>query len=92
MPDRANHLARTLISRLSNLRTRFAEEGLREPDRRQRIDEIEKVLVVELGTVDPATLASIEAAEPNPLPGQAAGEREVAAFAAFLRRQLAALL
>ena len=90
MADRAHYLARTLITRLANLRNAFAEDGRGEPDRLRRIEAVEKVLAVELGITDGATLALIEAAVPSLQ--NAPTEREIAAFADFLRRHLGALL
>lgn len=92
MADRADYLARTLIARLANLRAAFAEDGRGEPDRRQRIEAIEKVLVIELGVTDSATIALVEAAVPNLRAAQPASEQEVAAFAGFLRKRLGPLL
>jgi hypothetical protein len=92
MADRAQYLARTLIARLANLQAIFAEDGRGEPDRRQRIEAIEKVLAVELGVTDGATLSVVEAAVPHLQAGQRAHEREIAGLAEFLRGRLGALL
>lgn len=92
MADRADYLARTLIARLTNLQASFAEDGRGEPDRRQRIEAIEKVLAVELGVTDSATMSLIEAAVPNLNGVKQARDGEVAAFAEFLRRRLGAQL
>lgn len=91
--DRAHYLARTLLARLLALRASFAEDGRGEPDRAQRVATIEKVLAVELGVTDGATLGMIEAALPDlkTLPA-AARDREVAALAELLRRRLGAQL
>ena len=91
MVDRAHYLARTMIARLANLRASFAEDGRGEPDRRQRIDAIAKVLAVELGVTDGALLALIESAVPHSQGGKVT-DREVSAFADFLRVRLAAQL
>ena len=88
MADRADYIARTLIARLANLQASFAEDGRGEPDRRQRIAAIEKVLAVELGVTDGTITASIEAAAPNLAAVKQARDREIAAFAEFLRRRL----
>lgn len=88
MADRAHYLARTLIARLTRLHATLAEDGRGEPDRRQRIETIEKVLAVELGITDGTTSALIEAAVPT-LPGaKQARDQEVDEFAEFLRRRL----
>ena len=92
MVDRAHYLARTLLARLMNLRSSFAEDGRGEPDRAQRLAAIEKVLAVELGVTDAATLGAIEAALPELKLLPAAREREVAALAELLRRRLGAQL
>ena len=89
MADRAHYLARTLIARLANLEASAAEDGRGGPNRRQRIETIEKVLAVELGITDGTTSALIEAAVPNVAPLKYGHEREVAAFADFLRQRLA---
>jgi hypothetical protein len=89
MPDRADYLARTLITRLANLQARVVDDGRAEPDRRQRIETIEKVLAVELGLTDSATLALIEATVPRIKAGVRAPDRELAGFADFLRQRLA---
>lgn len=92
MADRAQYLARTLIARLANLQSILAEEGRGEPDRRQRIEIIEKVLVVELGITDATTLGMIEAALPDVNGRHPVGDREVAALAEFLRLRLGSVL
>jgi hypothetical protein len=89
MADRALFLARTLMTRLARLRTTAAEEGQREPDRAQRLAVIEKVLAVELGVTDGATLALVEAAAPQGRSDARGGDRELQAFAEFLRQRLA---
>ena len=65
MADRAQYIARTLIARLANLQASFLEDGLGEPERRHRIEVIEKVLAVELGITNGASSALLEAAAPN---------------------------
>lgn len=92
MADRADYLARTLIARLGNLETRFAEDHRGEPDRRQRIETIEKVLAIELGVTDSATSAMIEATAPRPKTVKQGSDRELAEFARFLRERLHAQL
>jgi hypothetical protein len=92
MVDRAHYLARTLIARLANLQQSFAEDGRGEPERRQRIEVIEKVLAIELGMTDGTTMALIEATVPHLKTDKQSADRDVAAFAEFLRRRLAPLL
>lgn len=88
MADRAQYIARTLIDRLSRLHANLSEEG-RVADRRQRIAAIEKVLAVELGVTDGATMSLIEAAAPTVKAGARPPDRELASFADFLRTRLA---
>ena len=92
MADRADYLARTLIARLAHLQASLAEEKRGEPDRRQRTEAIEKVLAVELGITDGATLGLIEAAVPGGRTLKEAWDREVAMLADFLRQRLRAEL
>lgn len=89
MADRADYLARTLTTRLAHLHQRFAEDRRGEPDRRQRIETIEKVLATELGVTNSATLALIEAAAPSVRSEVHRTQRDVEAFADFLRQRLA---
>lgn len=89
MADRADYLARTLMNRLARLRAHAAEEGRGEPRRDERLAVIEKILVVELGIVDGATISLIESAVPHVGVDERATDRDVAGFAAFLRRRLA---
>jgi hypothetical protein len=88
MADRAQYIARTLIARLANLQASFREDGRGEPDRRHRIEAIEKVLAVELGITNGITTALIEAAAPSVTVTKQIPEQEVAAFAGFLRSRL----
>lgn len=92
MVDRAHALARTLLARLTNLHAGFAEDRRGAPDRAQRIAAIEKVLAVELGVTDAATLAAIEAAAPSCDPARRVTASESAEFAGFLRQRLRAEL
>ena len=92
MADRADYLARTLTARLRNLEESFAGDGRAEPERPKRIEAIEKVLAIELGVTDAATIALIESAVPRAKSAERANDRELAAFAAFLRKHLAARL
>ncbi len=88
MADRAQYLARTLVARIRRLQAGFAEDNRGEPDRRQRIEAIEKVLAVELGITDGATLALVEAAIPALRGAEPVPERELAGFGEFLRQRL----
>ena len=88
MADRADFLARTVMTRLKNLKARFAEDNLGEPDRRQRIEVIEKVLAVELGVTDSTTMALVESAAPAASASERESHQELSQFAAFLRKHL----
>jgi hypothetical protein len=88
MADRAQYLARTLIARIANLHSSFTEDGGAAPDRRQRIAAIEKVLAIELGVTDGTTMALIEATVPTVKNAKQVSDRDVAAFAEFLRQRL----
>ena len=90
--DRAHYLARTLIARLANLEQSLAKDGRAEPERRQRIEVVEKVLAVELGITEGTTMALIEAAVPHLKLAKQSPDREVANLADFLRRRLGRLL
>ncbi|MEO6005211.1 MAG: hypothetical protein ABIZ04_21865 [Opitutus sp.] len=92
MADRADYLARTLLARLTNLQATLAEDGQPRPDRRQRIEAIEKILAVELGLTDGATMALIEATVPGVEPGHRTADRDLSGFAEFLRRRLGSRL
>lgn len=92
MADRADYLARTIIRRLAHLQANFAEDGRGEPDRRQRIEAIEKILAVELGLTDGTLMALVETAVPLAPPTRRVTDQDVAAFAEFLRRRLGAQL
>jgi hypothetical protein len=88
MSDRADYLARILITRLTRLQANCEEDGRTEPDRQERIQVIEKVLAVEAGVTDGTTIALVEATAPTFKSGTRAPDREVASFAAFLRQRL----
>ena len=88
MADRADYLARTLITRLANLHERFTEDGRGEPNRAERIEVIEKVLAVELGVTDSRTLALVDAAMPVRSKVEHGSSRELSEFARFLRQHL----
>jgi hypothetical protein len=89
MADRADYIARTIMTRLAHLQASFAEDGRGQLDRRQRIAAVEKVLAIELGITDGITAASVEAAAPNIAAiGRGGLDRERTAFAAFLRERV----
>lgn len=60
-----------------------------EPDRAPRIALVEKILAVELGVTDGATVAAVESAMPRAIGRERVPDRDLAAFADFLRQRLA---
>lgn len=89
MVDRAHYLARMLIARVTALEAASREDASpRETLRSRRVDLVAKVLAVELGITDGATLAVVESALPGATEGGRATEREVTALAGFLRKHL----
>lgn len=92
MSDRAHYLARTLLARLAALQLGDSEVDRGPVARERRIDTIGKVLAVELGVTDGTTLALIESAAPAVRPGTRPPDRDLTAFADFLRTRLHAQL
>ena len=88
MADRALYLARTLMTRMTNLETVRREDGARGADRSQRMAVIEKVFAVELGITESATISLVEAALPHSGKATRHTDREIAALAEFLRQHL----
>lgn len=89
MIDRAHYLARTLIARITALEAASREDASpRETLRNRRMELVAKVLAVELGITDGATLAVVESALPGSIEGSRATEREVTTLAGFLRKHL----
>jgi len=89
MSDRAQYLARTLISRVATLERLNGDDGKGGPTREQRIALVEKVLAVDVGVTDWKTVSLVESALPHNLDRSRGADREIAAFADFLRAQLA---
>ena len=90
MADRAQYLARTLLNRLAQ-----ADDVGPEPlhvERERRVAMIEKVLAVELGVTDGATISLVETALPLVRPRHGFTDREVATLADFLRERLSRAL
>jgi len=92
MPDRADYLARTLITRMRSLEGVLAEGGTAADDNAatRRLELVEKVLAVEAGVVDGALHRTFLAAMPAVGPGRAIPDRELREFSAFLRARLPA--
>jgi hypothetical protein len=88
-PDRADYLARTLVTRMRSLDAVLAEDD-GAPDSRRRIELVEKILAVEAGVLDGALHRTTLAAMPATTPGRAVTDRELREFSAFLRERLPA--
>lgn len=89
MVDRAHYLARTLISRVTALEAAAREDaGTRYALRGRRLELVAKVLAVELGVTEGATIAVIESALPELVDGHRPTDRDVSALAGFLRKHL----
>jgi hypothetical protein len=89
MPDRADYLARTLVTRMRSLDAVLAEDNAG-PDSRRRIELVEKILAVEAGVLDGALHRTTLAAMPATTPGRSVTDRELREFSAFLRERLPA--
>lgn len=93
MPDRADYLAQRILTRLQSLERDHAdldaapreETNPREPGRRQAI---EKILAVDVGTTDHATVDRVLSALPRLSRSFDYSGRDRAEFAAFLRQHL----
>ncbi|HEY1107984.1 MAG TPA: hypothetical protein VGE76_05105 [Opitutaceae bacterium] len=93
MVDRAHYLARTLISRVTAIEVAAREDaGPRDARRGRRLELVAKILAVELGVTDGATIAVIESALPEMIDGHRPTDRDVDALAGFLRKHLGHLL
>jgi hypothetical protein len=89
MPDRADYLARTLLTRMHSLEKVLAEDEGRDAPHR-RLELVEKVLAVEAGVLDGATHRNVLAAMPTPGPKESVSNGELREFSAFLRERLPA--
>jgi hypothetical protein len=90
MPDRADYLARTLISRLSSLEETLEE--LPETERSaRRLELVGKVLAIEAGIVNSMTDRLVSGALPTIHPGERVRDRDQAALADFLRTRIGPL-
>lgn len=89
-PDRAAYLARVLISRLRQLEIAALEDD--PPARREsavtREGLVAKVLAVEAGVTDGATVQLVASALPPVSVQRSASDRDVSELAAFLRARL----
>jgi hypothetical protein len=90
MPDRADYLARLLLSRMRDLEGALLDDAA--PDehedglRRQEL--VAKVLVVEEGITDGPTVQLVASALPRVNPFEPTPDRDTFEFADFLRTQL----
>ncbi len=92
MPDRADYLARILITRMRSLEESLADRSDADPatDARRRVELVEKVLAIEAGVVDGSTHRLLLAAMPAVSPGSPVDDRQVRDFTTFVRRHLPA--
>lgn len=88
MTDRATYLSRRLLGRLSDIQS-AADLSLDDGSAAalQR-DAIAKILAVEEGITDGATIALVAAAVPFMAPDRVPSSRDIEGFAAFLRERL----
>jgi hypothetical protein len=90
MADRADYLARTLLSRMRSLEGVLLDDAA--PDEsesaQRRAELVEKILAVEAGVVDGPTVQMVLAAMPAIDIEQPIVDRDRDDFAAFLRRQV----
>jgi len=90
MPDRADYLARTLLTRLHSLEGVLREDAAEENEKdRRRAELVEKVLAIEAGVIDSVTVNTVLAAVPLAR-RENFSDREKSEFAAFLRQRLPA--
>lgn len=90
MPDRADYLARTLLTRSKEL-TALLEPKLPAGSieaSRQKEQMVLKVLAVETGVTDGVTVTRVAAALPNPRSQNEVSGRDLNEYAEFLRRTL----
>ena len=88
-PDRADYLARILITRMHSLEKVLAEDAGQGAARR-RLELVEKILAVEAGVLDGSLHRTVLAALPVAAEGLTVPDREAREFSAFLRERLPA--
>lgn len=89
MPDRADYLARTLLTRMRSLEEVLAEDEDNDASHaRRRVELVEKVLSVEAGVLDGTLHRTFLAAMPTLIPGKPVSDRELRDYSAFLRERL----
>lgn len=94
MPDRADFIARTLLTRLADRVRDEPPVSISAPDIPFDLKEalVTKVLAVELGVTDSATLQAIAQALPRLTASRPATDRDANELAAYVRKRLAAFL
>lgn len=95
MPDRADFIARTLLTRLTGrLRDEDTPLPASAPDIPFDVKEalVTKVLAVELGVTDSATLQAIAQALPRLTASRPVTDRDANELAAYVRKRLAPFL
>ena len=92
MPDRADYLARTLLTRMRSLEEVLAEDadGHASSPTQRRVELVEKVMAVEAGVLDGTMHRTFLAAMPTVTPGKSISDRDLKEFSAFLRERLPA--
>ena len=92
MPDRADYLARTLLTRMRSLEEVLAEDadGQTVNPTQRRVELVEKVMAVEAGVLDGTMHRTFLAAMPTVTPGKSISDRDLKEFSSFLRERLPA--
>jgi len=92
MPDRADYLARTLLTRMRSLEEVLADRADESSagDAQRRVELVEKVMAVEAGVLDGTMHRTFLAAMPTVTPGKTISDRDLKEFSAFLRERLPA--
>ena len=88
-PDRADYLARTLLTRMRSLEEALAD-GVEGDNAKRRVELVEKVMAIEAGVLDGTMHRTFLAAMPTVTPGKPISDRELREFSAFLRERLPA--
>lgn len=90
MPDRADYLAKTLVTRMRGLEMALMDDAapLEAEDAKRRSELVEKVLAIEAGTVDHVTTQLVLAAMPAVYPDEDTPQRQLDELAGFLRQHL----
>ncbi|ATC65718.1 hypothetical protein CMV30_18160 [Nibricoccus aquaticus] len=89
MTDRATYLSRRLLSRLADVESAGGFSPDESGGAALRRETIAKILAVEEGITDGATIALVAGAVPFLARGRELSSRDIEGFAAFLRERLA---